>query len=85
MIPQADLITRRLYLARSICCQASRVKAPNLLATLLLQLREKSRCKLQAHHEADISPFLEVISDQQVQQTLGLMGQPKDARLTPEI
>ena len=31
------------------------------------------------------SPFLEVISDQQVQQTLGLMGQPKDARLTPEI
>lgn len=31
------------------------------------------------------SPFLEVISDQQVQQTLGLMGQPKDARLTPQI
>ncbi len=31
------------------------------------------------------SPFLEVISDQQVQQTLGLMGKPKDARLTPEI
>jgi serine/threonine protein kinase/tetratricopeptide (TPR) repeat protein len=31
------------------------------------------------------SPFLEVITDQQVQRTLGLMGQPKDARLTPEI
>jgi serine/threonine protein kinase len=31
------------------------------------------------------SPFLEVISDQRVRQTLGLMGKPKDARLTPEI
>lgn len=31
------------------------------------------------------SPFLEIISDQQIRQTLGLMGQPKDARLTPEI
>jgi eukaryotic-like serine/threonine-protein kinase len=28
---------------------------------------------------------LQVISDQQVQQTLGLMAKPKDARLTPEI
>ena len=35
--------------------------------------------------ELQQSPFLEVISDQQVQQTLGLMGQPKDTRLTPEI
>jgi serine/threonine protein kinase/tetratricopeptide (TPR) repeat protein len=35
--------------------------------------------------ELQQSPFLEVISDQQVQQTLGLMGQPKDPRLTPEI
>jgi serine/threonine protein kinase/tetratricopeptide (TPR) repeat protein len=31
------------------------------------------------------SPFLEVIPDQRVQQTLGLMGQPRDARLAPEI
>ena len=31
------------------------------------------------------SPFLSLISDQQVQATLALMGQPKDARLTPEI
>jgi serine/threonine protein kinase len=30
------------------------------------------------------SPFLSLVSDQQVQQTLNLMGQPKDARLTPE-
>jgi serine/threonine protein kinase/tetratricopeptide (TPR) repeat protein len=35
--------------------------------------------------ELQQSPFLEVISDQQVQQTLALMGQPKDARLTPQI
>ncbi|MBZ5600903.1 MAG: protein kinase [Acidobacteriia bacterium] len=35
--------------------------------------------------ELQQSPFLEIISDQQLQQTLGLMGQPKDARLTPEI
>ena len=35
--------------------------------------------------ELQQSPFLEVISDQQVQQTLSLMGQPKDARLAPEI
>jgi len=35
--------------------------------------------------ELEQSPFLSLISDQQVQQTLGLMGQPKDARLTPEI
>ncbi len=31
------------------------------------------------------SPFLSLVSDQQVQQTLRLMGQPPDARLTPEI
>ncbi len=30
------------------------------------------------------SPFLSLISDRQVQQTLALMGKPKDARLTPE-
>jgi serine/threonine protein kinase/tetratricopeptide (TPR) repeat protein len=35
--------------------------------------------------ELQQSPFLELISDQQVQQTLALMGQPKDARLTSEI
>jgi serine/threonine protein kinase/tetratricopeptide (TPR) repeat protein len=29
------------------------------------------------------SPFLSLVSDRQVQQTLKLMGQPKDARLTP--
>ncbi len=31
------------------------------------------------------SPFLSLISDQQVQQTLALMGQPKEGRLTPEM
>jgi eukaryotic-like serine/threonine-protein kinase len=31
------------------------------------------------------SPFLSIISDQQVQQTLGLMGQPADAKLIPAI
>jgi DNA-binding winged helix-turn-helix (wHTH) protein/predicted Zn-dependent protease len=31
------------------------------------------------------SPFLNPISDQRIQQTLRLMGQPSDARLTPEI
>jgi eukaryotic-like serine/threonine-protein kinase len=31
------------------------------------------------------SPFLSVISDQQIQQTLQLMDQPADAKLTPEI
>ena len=35
--------------------------------------------------ELQQSPFLELISDQQVQQTLALMARPKDARLTPEI
>ncbi len=35
--------------------------------------------------ELQQSPLLSVISDQQVQQTLSLMGQKKDARLTPEI
>jgi eukaryotic-like serine/threonine-protein kinase len=29
------------------------------------------------------SPFLSIISDQQIGQTLGLMGQPADAKLTP--
>jgi DNA-binding winged helix-turn-helix (wHTH) protein/Tfp pilus assembly protein PilF len=31
------------------------------------------------------SPFLSLISDQQIQQTLQYMGQPSDARLTPTI
>jgi eukaryotic-like serine/threonine-protein kinase len=31
------------------------------------------------------SPFLNLISDQQIAQTLSLMAQPKDARLTPEL
>jgi hypothetical protein len=31
------------------------------------------------------SPFLSIISDQQVQQTLGLMSRPVDAKLTPAI
>jgi len=31
------------------------------------------------------SPFLSLISDQRIQQTLRLMGQPADARLTPTI
>ena len=31
------------------------------------------------------SPFLALISDSNIQQTLALMGQPKEARLTPEI
>ncbi len=31
------------------------------------------------------SPFLSLISDQRIAQTLALMSQPKDARLTPEI
>jgi eukaryotic-like serine/threonine-protein kinase len=31
------------------------------------------------------SPFLSIIPDQQIQQTLGLMGQPPDAKLTPAI
>ena len=35
--------------------------------------------------ELQQSPFLSLISDTQVQKMLGLMGQPKDARLTPEI
>ncbi len=35
--------------------------------------------------ELQQSPFLSLISDQRVQATLALMGQPKDARLTPEI
>jgi serine/threonine protein kinase/tetratricopeptide (TPR) repeat protein len=34
--------------------------------------------------ELQQSPFLGLVSDQQVQQTLKLMGQPRDARLTPE-
>jgi len=35
--------------------------------------------------ELQQSPFLSLIADQRIQQTLGLMGQPKDARLTLEI
>ena len=35
--------------------------------------------------ELQQSPFLSLISDQQIQQTLALMGQPKDARLTSEL
>jgi tetratricopeptide (TPR) repeat protein len=31
------------------------------------------------------SPFLSLVSEQRIQQALGLMGQPKDARLTPQI
>jgi serine/threonine protein kinase/Flp pilus assembly protein TadD len=31
------------------------------------------------------SPFLSIVSDQQIQQTLSLMGQPADAKLTPPI
>ena len=31
------------------------------------------------------SPFLSIISDQQIQQTLGLMGQRAEAKLTPQI
>ena len=31
------------------------------------------------------SPFLSIISDQQIQQTLGLMGKPADTKLTPAI
>jgi serine/threonine protein kinase/tetratricopeptide (TPR) repeat protein len=31
------------------------------------------------------SPFLSLVSEQHIQQTLRLMGQPPDARLTPEI
>ena len=35
--------------------------------------------------ELQQSPFLSVIEDQQVQQTLALMARPTDARLTPEV
>ena len=35
--------------------------------------------------ELQQSPFLSLIGDQKVRQTLALMGQPKNARLTPEI
>jgi serine/threonine protein kinase/tetratricopeptide (TPR) repeat protein len=35
--------------------------------------------------ELQQSPFLSLIGDQQVQKTLALMGQPKGARLSPEI
>jgi serine/threonine protein kinase/Flp pilus assembly protein TadD len=31
------------------------------------------------------SPFLSLVSDERIQQVLGLMGKPPDARLTPEI
>ena len=35
--------------------------------------------------ELEQSPFLRLLSDRKIQQTLPLMGQPKEARLTPEI
>ena len=35
--------------------------------------------------ELEQSPFLSLISDQQIQQTLRMMGQPADARLTPDV
>jgi serine/threonine protein kinase/tetratricopeptide (TPR) repeat protein len=35
--------------------------------------------------ELQQSPFLSLISDRHVRQTLALMGQPKEARLTPDI
>jgi len=35
--------------------------------------------------QLDQSPFLRLISDERVQQTLRLMSQPSDARLTPQI
>ena len=35
--------------------------------------------------ELQQSPFLSLISDRQVQQELALMGQPKEARLTPDV
>ena len=35
--------------------------------------------------QLDQSPFLSLISDQRIQQTLHMMNQPADARLTPEI
>jgi tetratricopeptide (TPR) repeat protein len=35
--------------------------------------------------ELQQSPFLNIVSDARVQRSLTLMGQPKDARLTPEI
>jgi tetratricopeptide (TPR) repeat protein len=35
--------------------------------------------------EVEQSPFLRVITEQRVQQTLGLMGKPPGTRLTPEI
>ena len=31
------------------------------------------------------SPFLSLVSEERIQQTLRLMGRPADARLTPEI
>ena len=31
------------------------------------------------------SPFLSLLSDQRIQKTLALMGQPADTHLTPEI
>ena len=44
-----------------------------------------TRCARDCPCELQQSPFLSLISDQQVQQTLALMGQPKDARLTAEV
>ena len=31
------------------------------------------------------SPFLSLVADEKIQDVLGLMGQPKDARLTPQV
>jgi tetratricopeptide (TPR) repeat protein len=35
--------------------------------------------------ELQQSPFLSLVSDRRIEQTMALMGQPKDARLSPEI
>ncbi len=35
--------------------------------------------------ELEQTPFLSLVSDERIQRTLNLMGQPADARLTPEI
>jgi eukaryotic-like serine/threonine-protein kinase len=35
--------------------------------------------------QLDQSPFLSLVSDERIQQTLGLMGQSRDTRLTPQI
>jgi hypothetical protein len=35
--------------------------------------------------ELEQSPFLSIVSDERIQQTLRLMGRPPDARLTPQV